>query len=305
LSLETDLLIDRRRLKRRLLFWRVAAIAALVVAAIVVIHPTGNRDHIARLTIKGEISDTTKEVKAVQEMESDDHAKALILAISSPGGGVYASAALHDALEHLAAKKPVVAVMGSVAASGGFMIAMPAARIFAGPSTVTGSIGVITQLPEFSGLLEKVGITAETLVTGPLKDQPNPAHKLSDAGRVYLKELIGDMFDQFVAIVAKGRHMDEAKVRQLADGRAFTGRQALALGLVDQLGDESDARAWLETQPGIAKRLPIQELRTTTLKQQLMEESLAPVLVDALKSVLFQGVVLDGPQALWQPSAVQ
>jgi protease-4 len=108
-----------------------------------------------------------------------------------------------------------------------------------------------------------------------------------------------------VAIVAKGRHMDEAKVRQLADGRAFTGRQALALGLVDQLGDESDARAWLETQPGIAKRLPIQELRTTTLKQQLMEESLAPVLVDALKSVLFQGVVLDGPQALWQPSAVQ
>ncbi len=305
MSLETDLLIDRRRLKRRLLFWRVATLAALVVVAVLAIKPQINRDHIARLTIKGEISDTTKQVRAVDDLVKDNHTKALLVSISSPGGGVYASAALHDAIERFAAKKPVVAVMGATAASGGFMIAMPAQRVFAGPSTVTGSIGVIAQLPEFSGLLEKVGVTAETLVTGAMKDQPNPAHKLSDAGRAYLKELIGDLFNQFVAIVAKGRHMDEAKVRELADGRAFTGQQALKLGLIDQLGDEQDAQLWLETQPGMPKDLQIHEIRTTTLKQQLMEESIAPILINTLKSVLFQGLVLDGPQALWQPSTVK
>ena len=302
MSIETDLLIDRRRLKRRLLFWRLLAIAAVVVMAIVVIGRTAPGSHVARLLVDGEISDTARMIKALDAMAEDDSAVALVVSISSPGGGVYASVALHDAIARVAQTKPVVAVMRGVAASGGFMVAMPARRIFAGPSTLTGSIGVIAQLPEFSGLLAKVGVTAETITTGALKDQPNPAHPLSEDGRAYLHTLIGDMFEQFVAIVASGRHMDPAKVREIADGRAFTGRQALALGLVDEMGTEHEARAWLEIETKVSRKLPISDLHTTTTREDLFGESVAPLLAGVLKSVLYQGVALDGPKALWQPS---
>ena len=301
MSLETDLLIDRRRLKRRLLFWRVAAVAALVACVIVVVRPEFPRNHIARLSINGEISDTTRAVAALRRFEKDDTAKALIVSISSPGGGVQPSNALHDAIAHAATRKPVVAVMGSTAASGGFMIAMPARRVFASPSTITGSIGVIVQLPEFSGLMEKLGVTAETLTSGPLKDQPNPAHRLSDAGRVYLQALVADMYDQFVTIVANGRHMDPARVRELADGRAYTGRQALALGLIDQLGNEQDATSWLTANAGVPDGLRVIELRTTSRAETMFAESLGPYLAAAMKTVLYQGVALDGAKALWQP----
>ena len=305
MSSETDLLIDRRRLKRRLFFWRATAILAVVVCLAVLIRPAASGNHIARLTVEGEIGDTTRMVRALDAMAEDNSAKSLIVSISSPGGGVYGSVALHDAIARVATRKPVVAVMRAVAASGGFMVAMPARRIFAGPSTLTGSIGVIAQLPEFSGLLAKLGVTAETIVTGPLKDQPNPAHPLSDAGRAYLHGLIGDMFDQFVTIVATGRHMDEAKVREIADGRAFTGRQAMALGLVDQMGTEVDAQHWLESNAGVAKGLSIRTLRTTGRAESLFADTLGPLLDRTLKTVLYQGVVLDGPKALWQPSGVE
>lgn len=301
MSLETDLLIDRRRLKRRLLFWRMAAIAAVIACIVIVVGPQRPRNHVARLSIKGEISDTTRAVAALHAMEKDDTAKALIVSISSPGGGVQPSVALHDAIARVAAKKPVVAVMGATAASGGFMIAMPARRVFASPSTITGSIGVIVQLPEFSGLMAKIGVTAETLTSGPLKDQPNPAHGLSDGGRQYLQALVADMFDQFVIIVADGRHMDKTKVRELADGRAYTGRQALALGLIDQLGDEGDAADWLTANAGVAAGLPIRELRITSRTEAMLAQTFAPLLDTSVKTLLYQGLVLDGAKALWQP----
>lgn len=301
MSLETDLLIDRRRLKRRLLFWRVAAVAALVLCVVILVGPNRPRDHISRLSVKGEISDTTRAIAAVRRFEKDDTAKALIVSISSPGGSVQPSNALHDAIAHAATKKPVVAVMGSTAASGGYMIAMPARRVFASPSTITGSIGVIVQLPEFSGLMEKLGVTAETLTSGPLKDQPNPAHRLSDSGRVYLQSLVADMYDQFVTIVANGRHMEPARVRELADGRAYTGRQALALGLIDQLGDETDATSWLAANAGIPDGIPVLELRTTSRAETMFAGTLGPLLESTLKTVLYQGVALDGAKAVWQP----
>ncbi len=305
MSLETDLLIDRRRLKRRLFFWRIAAVVAVVACVLILVAPRVPTAHVARLSVTGEILDTTRMIAALDEVEKDDAAKALVVQISSPGGGVYASDALRGAIARVAAKKPVVAVMGAVAASGGYMIAMPARRVFAGPATITGSIGVIAQLPEFSGLLDKVGVTAETIVSGPLKDQPNPAHKLSDAGRAYLHGLVSDMYDQFVDIVANGRHMDAAKVRALADGRAFTGRQALAEGLIDQLGDEHDARLWLATETKVPADLPITELELSTRRERLLASVLGPILSDTLKTVLDQGVVLDGAKAVWQPLRVE
>ncbi len=135
--------------------------------------------------------------------------------------------------------------MHGLAASAGYMISLPANRIFANESTITGSIGVLLETGEVSGLLGKLGITADTVVSGPLKDQPSFMKPLSPAGREVLQGLVADMYDQFVGMVATGRHMDPDAVRALADGRAYTGRQALKLGLIDAIGDEQDARAWL------------------------------------------------------------
>src|SRR5271166_6618241 len=249
MSLETDLLLDRRRLKRRLVVWRSFAVLAALVAVLVALRgesPQFGRSRLARLTVSGLISDDRKLNEAVTKLADNDSVKALIVAINSPGGSVAGGEGLHDAIAHVAAAKPVVVVMGGTAASAGYMIAVPAARIFAREATLTGSIGVILENGDIAGLLAKLGITADPIVSGPLKDQPSFVRPLSPQGREVLQGIVADMYDQFVTMVAMGRHMDPDQVRKLADGRAYTGRQALKLGLVDAIGGEADARAWLE-----------------------------------------------------------
>ncbi len=301
MSLETDLLIDRRRLKRRLLFWRVLAIAVVLldIAAVARVKLVVPHDHVARLSVTGEIANTDREVEALDTALKDGRVKALVVRINSPGGGVTPSEQLHDAIARVAAQKPVVAVMGDLAASGGFMVAMPARRIFARASTLTGSIGVKLESFEVSGLLAKIGIGSETIASGPLKDQPSLTHPLSEAGRAELRGVMLDIYDQFLAIVAAGRHMDLEKLRPLADGRVFTGRQAVALGLVDEIGDERAARAWLAANAGVPDTLPIEPL---ALPREATRTGVLRSAADLLKSVLFQGVVIDAPMALWQPS---
>ena len=231
MSLETDLLLDRRRLKRRLLFWRSFAVLAVVAAVLVAMARRGRAirqgAHRKRLTVSGIITDDRKLVEAVSKLADNDSVKALIVTIDSPGGSVAGGEALHDAIARVAQKKPVVAVMGGTAASAGYMIAVPAARIFAREGTLTGSIGVLLETGEVSGLLKTLGIDAEAITSGPLKDQPSLIRPLTPEGRDVLHGLVMDMYDQFVGMVASGRHMDAAKVRELADGRAYTGRQAL------------------------------------------------------------------------------
>src|SRR6185437_7227445 len=248
MSLETDLLLDRRRLKRRLFAWRVVAVVAAVIVVLVAIGGNGlpvRGSHIARLSVTGIITENRKLTEAVAALADDTSVPALIVFINSPGGSVAGGESLHDAIALVAAKKPVVAVMGGTAASAGYMVAMPAARIFARDATLTGSIGVLLEAPQLSGLLKILGVDVDTITSGPLKDQPSFTHPLSPEGRDVLHGIVLDMYDQFVAMVASGRHMDPAKVRELADGRAYTGRQALQLGLVDAIGGEHEARAWL------------------------------------------------------------
>jgi protease-4 len=202
----------------------------------------------------------------------------------------------------VAAKKPVVTVMGGVAASAGYMISVPAARIFASQATLTGSIGVLLETGDISGLLGKLGIASDPIVSGPLKDQPSFTKPLSPEGRQVLQGLVMDMYDQFVSMVAQGRHMDPDKVRALADGRAYTGRQALNLGLVDQIGGEHDARAWLAKEKGVSDSLPTEDLTTGGITSRVLSSSLGWIVDDLWKSVLSQGVTLDGARALWQRS---
>lgn len=302
MSLETDLLIDRRRLKRGLALWRLVAILAVLGAAVVALRDTGPARtllgaHVARLSVTGLITEDRERDQALRDLARDDSARALIVAIDSPGGTVAGGEALHRALAVVARTKPVVAVMGGTAASAGYMIALPAERIFAREATVTGSIGVIMQTVEFSGLMERLGITAQAITGGSLKDQPSPFRPLSPEGRAALAAVVQDLHAQFIAMVAEGRDMPEPAVRAIADGRVLTGRQAVAAKLVDAIGGEAEARAWLAAEKGVPASLPVRDVAEAGERQWLSR-----LLRDARKALSDERLSLDGLFAVWHPS---
>ena len=306
MSLETDLLLDRRRLKRRLVFWRSLAVLAVTGALLITVRSPGlsvGGAHVARLTISGMITEDRKLTEAIDKLADDKAVKALIVAVNSPGGTVSGGESLHNAITRVAAKKPVVTVMSGLAASAGYMISVPAHRIFARDSTITCSIGVLLETGEASGLMDKVGLSAEAIISGPLKDQPSMTHKLSPEGREILHGLVMDMYDQFVAMVATGRHMPADTVRQIGDGRACTGRQALTLGLVDQIGEEHDARVWLASAKNVSSDLPVEDVSTTSLASRTFGGSLGPMFDGIWKVLVSQSVRIDGALAIWQPGS--
>lgn len=306
MPMDVDLLLDRRRLKRRLSIWRAVAVAAVVFAVLLTAgRGTGGviaGPHVARLTVSGVITDNRKLVEAVEALADDASASALIVYVDSPGGAVSGGEALTGAIAKVAAVKPVAAVMAGTAASAGFMVCMPAARVFAREGTLTGSIGVILETGEVSGLFKMLGVTAEAITSGPLKDQPSFFKPLSPEGRDELHGLVMDYYDQFVTLVANGRHMDKDRVRELADGRAYTGRQALKLGLIDQIGGEGDARAWLASDMHVPSSLPVADVRARAgWAGRMLGDDSESLLGGLWKAVVSQGLRLDGAWAIWQP----
>ena len=310
MALETDSFIDRQRLKRRLTFWRVLAVAALVLAAVIAA-PHGNRlgrARVARYAINGVIGDGREQVEALDALRKDSSVHGVLLHLDTPGGAVGGGEGIHAALQQLAGAKPVVAVMDGTAASAGYMIAVAAPHIVARESTLTGSIGVILELGDVSGLLDKLGIKADPLVSGPLKGQPSFTAPLSAPGREYLQGLVMDLYDQFIGIVANGRHMDKGRVRQLADGRAYTGRQALGLGLVDEIGGEQQALHWMQTQRHVDAGLPVRDVDKATWLDRMTKGNTADSLLGLLFGAsdrLTQSLHVDGFYALWQPSLMR
>ncbi len=293
--LEADLLVDRRRLKRRLNFWRVVAVLAVLGAVAFLTLPdlrAGGR-HLARVNVTGVITDDRKFLEAVSALAKDRSVPAVIVSVDSPGGSVAGGESLHDVLKQVAAAKPVVTVMRGTAASAGYMVSLPAERIFARDATLTGSIGVILETAEFSGLLGKLGVDPQAITSGPLKDQPSLTRPLTPEGRAYLNGLVQDMYEQFIAMVAQARHLDVDAVRKLADGRAYTGRQAKALGLVDEIGGEPEARNWLAKQHGISDTLPVHDVDTRSLYQRTFGAALL-----GLHTALW-GEVTPGAWAIW------
>jgi protease-4 len=298
-TLEADLIVDRARLKRRLTRWRIAAVAAIAAAIGLAAgtEATWPRAHVARLEVSGVILDDRTVIEALEDVARDASAKALLVAIDSPGGTVAGGEALHAALAAVAAAKPVVAVMGTTAASAGYMVALPAQRIFAREGTLTGSIGVILQTVEVSRLLERLGVSAESLTSGALKDQPSPLRPLSEEGRTALSMIIADLHAQFVAKVAAGRRMTADAVAPLADGRAMTGRQALAAGLVDAIGGEAEARAWLAAEKGVPASLPARRIADPDAVGGLIG-GLSAAIARELRAARLH---LELPMALWHP----
>jgi protease-4 len=305
MSLETDLLLDRRRLKRRLIFWRVFSVLAVVVAVLVGLRGAGltpSGAHIARVSIKGLITEDRKVTEAIDALADNNQVKALIVSIDSPGGSVAGGETLHDAIARVAAKKPVVVTMDGLAASAGYMVAVPAHRIFAREATLTGSIGVLLETGEVSGLLGKLGIGALVVRSGPLKDEPSLVRPISPEGKEVLQSLVNDMYDQFVEMVAAGRHMDMAKVRSVADGRAYTGRQALHLGLIDAIGGEREAKDWLASAKDVPATLPVEDIAGTGFASRALSSQLGPALQEIWKMLISQSVSLDGAWAVWHRS---
>jgi protease-4 len=305
MPLEADLLLDRRRLKRRLSLWRTLAV--LAVAGVVAFlafdreDPTGmlpGGSHVARLVVSGVIGDDRKLTEALDRARRDGAVEAVIVSIDSPGGSVAGGEALHTALARIAERKPVVAVMSGTAASAGYMAALPAARIFAREATVTGSIGVILQSFDASELLDRLGVRPETLASGPFKAQPTPFAPLTEEGRAQLMRVVRDLHEQFVGKVAAGRNMPPERVRELADGRVFTGREALGLGLVDAIGGEAEARAWLAAERSVPATLPVREIQT----RGLVERTFGSLFGAAVKVLLDEWLGVDRVRALWQPS---
>ncbi|HVY16905.1 MAG TPA: signal peptide peptidase SppA [Rhodopila sp.] len=260
--------------------------------------------YVARVSVGGLITDNAKLTNAIDALADDGEVKAVVLKIDSPGGSVAGGEALHDAIARVAAKKPVVAVMGGMAASAGYMIAVAAQRIYAHESTLTGSIGVLLEAPEFSGLLAKLGVDAQVIRSGPLKDEPSLVRPLSPAGRDVAQGLVNDLYDQFVTMVASGRKMPVDKVRQLGDGRPYTGRQALALGLVDAIGGERDARAWLAAEKNVPMNVRTEDVSVEGYASRALSGQAAALLVDIWKTVFSQSVSLDGAWAVWHRSGL-
>lgn len=305
MSLDPDRLLDRRRLKRGVTIWRTLAIVALVALVVIAVARFAveggpSSSHIGRLWVEGMILDDPERDEALADFAGRTNARALIVRINSPGGTVVGGEALFLTLRHIAETMPVVAVLGTTAASGGYWVALGADRIIARRGTITGSIGVIYQTAEISQLLEDLGIETEAVRSGPLKARPSPFEPLDDATRDVTQTLVADMHRQFVDLVADRRGMDRASAEALADGRVFTGDQALEAGLIDAIGGEAEALAWLEAAHGVDAGLPVRNL--TYGEDQNLASRLGSQISDAL---LPDSLSLDGLLAVWHPDLAQ
>jgi protease IV len=323
MSLDSDVIVDRRRIRRKLTFWRVAAalIAIAAIIAVAVIAAPGGRTgltaagSIARINIEGLIRSDQERVEALERLEKSQ-AAAVIVHINSPGGTTAGSEQLYDALTRLKAKKPLVVVVEGLAASGGYITAIAADHIIAQQSSLVGSIGVLFQFPNFSELLKTVGVKVEEVKSSPLKAAPNGFEPTSPEARAALDSLVKDSYAWFRGLVKERRAMDDAQLEKVADGRVFTGRQAVELKLIDQLGDEKSAVAWLVAQKGIKADLPVRDYKLTPRFGDLtFLRTAAAITLDALglsavaRQIEQTGMAqaadrlgLEGMLALWHPA---
>ncbi len=270
MSLDADTIVDRRRMRRKLTFWRVfailIAIGAVVAVALALRSPgasmlTGQPGgSIARVTITGLIRADQRRVEALEQL-GKSRARAVIVHINSPGGTTAGSEQLHDSLTRLREQKPLVVVVDGLAASGGYIAALAADHIIALETSLVGSIGVLFQYPNVVELLQKLGIKVEEIKSSPLKAAPNGFEPTSPEARAAIEAIVLDTYAWFRTLVKDRRKLDDATLERVADGRVFTGRQGIALKLVDELGDEQAAVAWLAKEKNIDPKTPICDYR--------------------------------------------
>jgi protease-4 len=324
MSLDADTIVDRRRLRRKLTFWRVCAVLLVIIAALSVaaaLAPPGSRllaappNYIARVTITGLIRNDRDRVEALDRLAKSG-VKAVIVHVDSPGGTTVGSEQLHDALRRVVAAKPTVMVVDGLAASGAYIAAIAGDHIIAQDTSLVGSIGVLFQLPNVTDLLKTVGIRVEEIKSSPLKAAPNGFEPTSPEARAAIESIVRDSYDWFRNLVKDRRHFDDAGLERVADGRVFTGRQAVELKLVDQLGDEQAAITWLAKEKGIDPKLSVRDWRLDSrlgdlgflhlIGSKILERMGLGALatrLDELGTVqAVERLNLDGLLALWHPA---
>ncbi|MCC3246021.1 signal peptide peptidase SppA [Methylocystis sp. WRRC1] len=318
MSAPTDYLIDRRRMRRKLAWWRAAAVVAFGAAGLFAATKFSDGDsadkltpHIARLSLQGMITGDRDTIDLIKKIGDSNQAKALLLTIESPGGTTTGSEKLYEELRRVSEKKPVVAVVGTLAASGAYIAALAADEIVARGNSLVGSIGVLFQFPNFYKLLDSWGVKVEEVKSSPLKATPNGYEPTSEAAKAAIASLVSDSYAWFKNLVKERRNLSDEELAKVSDGRVFTARQGLPLKLVDMIGGEREAVAWLETNKNIAKDLPVRDWKKKTSLERLnLVESAAKMAravgLDSFAGALEQvaraerGGSLDGLLAIWQ-----
>ncbi len=267
MSTDAETLADRRRLRRKLSFWRVLGVLALIAAVAAIGFTVEGRTgwragpQIARVSIGGFISGDQRMSDLLRRVGESASVSGVVISINSPGGSVTGAEELFQNIRALAAKKPTVAFVDGTAASGGYLAAIGTDHIVARQTSLVGSIGVLLQYPDVSSLLGKLGVAVEEVKSTPLKAAPNPFRPPSPEARAVLQEVVDDTHQWFRAIVAERRNLTPEQVDGVATGRVFNGRQSVALRLVDGVGDARTAIGWLERERGVTRDLPVRNWR--------------------------------------------
>ena len=322
MSLDADAIVDRRRMRRKLTFWRVTALLVVLVAiagAVFALVP-GSRlmppgAYIARVKIQGLIRGNQDRVEALTRL-ARSRARAVIVHIDSPGGTTAGSEQLYDALRELESKKPMVVVVDGLAASGAYIAALSAEHIVANETSLVGSIGVLFQYPNFTDVLKTIGIKVEEIKSSPLKAAPNGFEPTSPEARAAIEAIVLDSYAWFKGLVKDRRKLDDGELTRVADGRVFTGRQAVGLKLIDGIGNEKVALAWLEKAKNVPPNTPV---RDYSLQPRFSELSFLHVMAWTFDTVGLSAIAhrieewgavqaverlnLDGLLALWHPPA--
>jgi protease-4 len=320
MSLDADAIVDRRRMRRKLTFWRSGAvlIALLALVGLAIALVPGHRllpdgDYIARIKIQGLIRGNQDRVEALERL-SRSRAKAVIVHVDSPGGTTAGSEQLYDSLRALQAKKPMVVVVDGLAASGAYIAAISADHIIAQDTSLVGSIGVLFQYPNFTQVLKTIGIQMEEIKSSPLKAAPNGFEPTSPEARAAINAIVVDSYAWFKDLVKNRRQMNDTQLAAVDDGRVFTGRQGVGLKLVDGLGNEKTALAWLEKEKKVPATTPV---RDYSLEPRFSEFSFLHVAAWTFQAVGLSAMAqrieawggvqaverlnLDGLLALWHP----
>ncbi|MGB8276875.1 MAG: signal peptide peptidase SppA [Methylovirgula sp.] len=270
-----DHLVDRRLLQRKLSFWRVAAFLFLIILIGAAglrlsgaVAPTSLTPHIARLSISGVITGDRGTLKLIDQI-AQSKAQGVILSIESPGGTTTGAEKLYEAIRRLSAKKPVVAVVGNMAASGAYIAALASDRIVAQGNSLVGSIGVLIEYPNIAKLLDTIGVKIDAVKSSPLKAEPSGYEPTSPEVRQVLASLVNDSYVWFKELVQKRRNLSDAELAAVDSGRVFTGRQALGLKLIDEIGGEREAVAWLVHKKGLRSGLPIRDWKAGSSLERL------------------------------------
>ncbi|MFB9949912.1 signal peptide peptidase SppA [Rhizobium puerariae] len=307
---------DRRSLRRKLSFWRVVALLLLIGIGFAFYRVAlgdgagAAVPHVARIEISGMITDDKELLERLERIADSSQARALVVSISSPGGTTYGGERIFKAIRNVAAKKPVVSDIRTLAASAGYMIATAGDQIVAGESSITGSIGVIFQYPQIDEMMKKIGVSLEEIKSAPLKAEPSPFHPASEDARTMIRNMVMDSYGWFVDLVADRRKLPREDVLKLADGTIFTGRQALGVKLVDKLGGDDDIRAYLESR-GVSKDLPVVEWKQRSssssfwlagalaefVRQTGLGQAIAP---ETFRAFGADKLFLDGLVSVWQ-----